>query len=73
MRDWEAFREVWVLDFEFHAPPGEPPEPLCLVAREVRTGRQRTRVPDIQPGLHRTSCLVHEVNLPIQSMRQNRD
>lgn len=35
----DTFREVWLCDFEFHAPPGERPEPLCLVAREFRSGR----------------------------------
>lgn len=34
------FAEVWALDFEFSAPPGERPLPLCLVAREVRTDRE---------------------------------
>ncbi|MFO0897586.1 MAG: DNA polymerase [Pirellulales bacterium] len=34
-----AFREIWLADFEFHAPPGERPLPLCLVAREFRSGR----------------------------------
>lgn len=33
------FDEVWGVDFEFSAPPGEPPDPLCMVAREFRTGR----------------------------------
>src|SRR5688500_13104738 len=33
------FREVWLCDFEFSAPPGERPKPLCLVAREFRSGR----------------------------------
>jgi hypothetical protein len=33
------FREVWCCDFEFTAPPGERPTPLCCVAREVRSGR----------------------------------
>jgi len=33
------FAEVWCVDFEFHAPPGERPEPLCMVARELRSGR----------------------------------
>src|SRR5690348_9863374 len=33
------FREIWVADFEFQAPPGEPPHPVCMVARELRTGR----------------------------------
>jgi DNA polymerase I len=33
------FATVWVLDFEFNAPPGERPNPLCMVAREARTGQ----------------------------------
>ena len=32
------YRAVWAVDFEFHCPPGERPRPLCLVARELRTG-----------------------------------
>jgi hypothetical protein len=32
------FRRVWALDFEFTAPPGERPTPLCCVARELRSG-----------------------------------
>jgi hypothetical protein len=35
-----AFREVWLVDFEFQAPPGERPVPVCLVALEL--GSQRT-------------------------------
>src|SRR5262249_60980429 len=35
----DAFREVWLADFEFTAPPGEQPTPVCLVAREFRSGR----------------------------------
>ncbi len=35
----DTFREVWLCDFEFCAPPGERPGPLCLVAREFRSGR----------------------------------
>lgn len=34
-----TFREVWAVDFEFTAPPGEQPRPICLVARELGTGR----------------------------------
>ena len=34
------FREVWLADFEFQAPPGERPQPVCLVAFELRSGRQ---------------------------------
>src|SRR5262245_27305353 len=34
------YREVWCVDFEFSAPPGEPPSPLCMVAWEMRSGRR---------------------------------
>ena len=33
------FDEVWLVDFEFHAPAGENPQVICLVARELGTGR----------------------------------
>jgi len=32
------FRRVMLLDFEFTAPPGERPMPLCCVARDFRAG-----------------------------------
>ena len=35
----QSYREVWLVDFEFSAPPGERPNPVCLVAREFRSGR----------------------------------
>ena len=31
------FREIWVVDFEFNARRGERPQPLCLVAHEIRS------------------------------------
>jgi hypothetical protein len=34
------FREIWAVDFEFVAEAGERPVPVCLVARELRTGRE---------------------------------
>jgi DNA polymerase-1 len=34
------FREVWLCDFEFRAPEGERPWPVCMVAREHITGRE---------------------------------
>lgn len=34
-----AFRETWAVDFEYTAPNGEPPEPLCMVARRLEDGR----------------------------------
>jgi hypothetical protein len=33
------FREIWLCDFEFSAPRGERPKPVCMVAREFRTSR----------------------------------
>jgi hypothetical protein len=32
------FRQIWAFDFEFGAKPGENPEPVCLVAWELRSG-----------------------------------
>jgi DNA polymerase-1 len=32
-------QEIWPVDFEFVAGPGERPAPLCLLAMELRTGR----------------------------------
>jgi hypothetical protein len=41
MSNWlDLFREVWLVDFEFSAPPGNRPEPVCLVAREFKSGRR---------------------------------
>ena len=34
-----SFSEIWFADFEFQAPPGERPWPVCMVAREMRSGR----------------------------------
>ena len=34
------FREVWAVDFEFAAAPGERPDPVCLVAWELRGDRK---------------------------------
>ena len=31
--------QVWLVDFEFRAADGERPEPVCLVARELRSER----------------------------------
>lgn len=32
-------REVWLVDFEFQASPGDRPAAVCMVAREHRSGR----------------------------------
>lgn len=36
----QTFREVWLADFEFAAADGDTPSVICLVAREVISGRQ---------------------------------
>jgi hypothetical protein len=34
-----AFSEVWCVDFEFSAPAGENPHPICCVAHEIHTAQ----------------------------------
>jgi len=36
----ECYREIWLVDFEFIAKDGNRPEPICLVAHELRSGRR---------------------------------
>ena len=38
--DGLRFREVWAVDFEYTANSGERLVPVCMVARELRSGRQ---------------------------------
>ena len=33
-------REIWVIDFEFFAPPGDRPLPVCMVAVEMNSRRR---------------------------------
>src|SRR5262245_48361093 len=33
------FKEIWAVDFEFNGGPGDRPNPVCMVARELRSGR----------------------------------
>jgi hypothetical protein len=35
----DGFNAIWAADFEFYQPPGDRPRPICLVARELRSGR----------------------------------
>lgn len=35
----DHYRDVWLVDFEFRQPDGERPTPVCMVAREWRSGR----------------------------------
>jgi len=34
------FTEIWLVDFEFVAGDGDVPRPVCMVAREYRSGRE---------------------------------
>src|SRR5262249_11941744 len=34
------FAEIWAVDFEFASKPGDNPEPECVVAQELRSGRK---------------------------------
>ena len=36
---FELYKGVWVADFEFDAPTGGRPVPVCLVAIELKSGR----------------------------------
>ena len=36
---FDDYQEIWSVDFEFVAPPGERPDPICVVAREMRSQR----------------------------------
>ena len=33
------FEAVWVVDFEYHQPDGSLPDPLCVVATELKSGK----------------------------------
>ncbi len=37
--DHLPFKQIWAVDFALEAAPGENPEPICLVALELRSGR----------------------------------
>lgn len=39
MISFADFREIWIADFEFQTGAGERPVPVCLVARELRSGQ----------------------------------
>jgi DNA polymerase-1 len=36
----EGFDEVWCVDAEYSVHPGRRPDPICVVAREARSGRE---------------------------------
>jgi hypothetical protein len=49
MKRFDDFREVLLVQFDHHRPPGERPTPVSLAAKELRGGRQ---VQVAQEGLH---------------------
>ncbi len=38
--DLGRFTEVVLVDFEFRAAPGERPDPICMIAHELHSGRR---------------------------------
>ncbi|MBN9160324.1 MAG: hypothetical protein BGO98_29660 [Myxococcales bacterium 68-20] len=40
MRRLTALTEIWCVDFEYHAPGGEPPRPICVCGVEFWSRRQ---------------------------------
>jgi hypothetical protein len=58
------FREIWCLDFEYEAPRGENPSLVCMVAKEVVSGRrvklwrdQLGPIPPLLSMIRRCSCV----------------
>ncbi|MGA9890863.1 MAG: hypothetical protein WBQ55_00500, partial [Xanthobacteraceae bacterium] len=49
MFDKLTYREIWAVDFEFGSEAGEQPDPVCLVAWELKSGR-KIRLPRDQFG-----------------------
>lgn len=39
MSFWDQFGEIWLVDFEFRCADGGLPEPVCMVGKEMRSGR----------------------------------
>ncbi|WP_417385643.1 DNA polymerase [Gimesia sp.] len=46
----EQYTSIWLVDFEFYAQQGNQPDPLCMVAREFRSGRTIRRWLSENPG-----------------------
>lgn len=58
-----VFRELWFVDYEFSAPPGERPTVICLVAIEGVTGRKLRLWQDELRGLEHPPFAVDEASL----------
>jgi DNA polymerase I len=57
--NFKSFREIVVADFEYQVEPGGNPNPVCMVARELRSGRVHRLWRD---ELRRASCPPHPTN-----------
>ena len=60
------------MDFEFRAPDGERPEPVCMVARELRGGRLARAVGGRASGLRRAAVRRRAGRLVRRLLRQRR-
>ena len=65
--DLSQFPEVWCVDFEFNALPGERPKPVCLVAHDLRSDKRIRMFKDelrslkAPPLCHRQGQLVYRL------------
>lgn len=56
-----GFPEIWLIDFEYIATPGNPPRPVCCVALEYKSGREIRLWGDqlsVAPDFHQDSAFV---------------
>ena len=37
--DWLPYKQIWCCDFEFHSADGDVCAPVCMVAKEARSGQ----------------------------------
>lgn len=58
-----GFREIWCVDYEFGAAPGERPDPVCVVAREMRSSKLIRLWQDDLKRLHQPPYSVAEDSL----------
>jgi DNA polymerase I len=58
----DSFEEVWLIDTEYVSLPGERPDPVCLVAWELRSGRKlrlwKDRLGPVPPFSTAPECLL---------------
>lgn len=62
---WLPFSTVWVVDYEFTAPPGERPKPICMVAHELRSGAEVRLFGDALAACDRPPYAIDESSLVV--------